>query len=50
MKKWRVTLYVGEDKQWVFAWGDTSVEACVNAMSDITIGNCEEVDDEDDEY
>ena len=48
MKKFRVTLYVGEDKQWVFAYGDTRDEAIQNAKDSVSVSSCEEVDEEDD--
>ena len=49
MKKFRVVLYVGEDKQWVFAYGDNKDEAIKNAMNSISVLSAEEVED-DDEY
>jgi cbb3-type cytochrome oxidase subunit 3 len=48
MKKFRVILYVGEDKQWVFAYGKNKKEAIENAVNSISVVSAEEVDE--DEY
>ena len=49
MKKFRVTLYIGDDKQWMFAYGNNRDEAIQNAKDSISVSSVEEVD-EDDEY
>lgn len=48
MKKYRVTLYVGEDKQWVFSYGENRDEAIKYAINSIGVLSCEEVDEDDD--
>ena len=48
MKKYRVTLYVGDDKQWMFAYGRNEDEAIENAKNNISVLSCEEVDEDDD--
>ena len=47
MKKFRVVLYIGEDKQWVFAYGRNSKEAIQNALNSISVLSAEEVDEKD---
>ena len=48
MKKYRVTLYVGDDKQWMFAYGINKDEAIENAKNSISVWSCEEVDEDED--
>lgn len=47
MKKYRVTLYVGEDKQWMFAYGNNEDEAIKNAKDSISVVSIEEADEDD---
>jgi hypothetical protein len=47
MKKFRVILYVGGDKQWVFAYGKNAKDAIQNALNDISAVSAEEVTDDD---
>jgi hypothetical protein len=47
MKKFRVILYVGGDKQWVYAYGKDERDAMQNAINDISALSAEEVTDED---
>jgi hypothetical protein len=48
MKKFRVVLYVGGDKQWVFAYGKNSKDAIQNALNEISAISAEEVSEDED--
>jgi len=48
MKKYRVVLCIGEDKEWVFAYGDNADEAIQNAKNSVSVLSAEEVDEDED--
>ena len=43
MKRYRVTLYVGDDKQWMFVYANSKDEAISNAKDSISVLSVEEV-------
>ena len=49
MKRFRVVLYVGGDKQWIHVWADNEDEASKKAKDEVMVLSCEEDKESEDE-